>query len=322
MSSLAPGLATATIAQPGLAQVAAPLPQINNSQYFAYNGIIFDELQFEVPENLELAWRTLGGVEDIPSSQGVPAQRVAQTLGVVMSTIKFKASFIGPNAVTKARTLESLQKAQSSGPFQFGARIIQCTIFGLTESYYSINDITYTIELEPTIETTNGSPAAGAAALSSLNTALSAIGSAQITDPQILALTAVPPAISLAKSTNVFGAALSTFQNLSTQFQSATSQLNTLMAAKAGSTLAADTSTFLSAAGLAGSLSTAVQTISSLTGSTGTSVPVAGANLYQLAARYTGDINNVDTIMSANGVTDPFNPGVTSILIPGLLKAL
>jgi len=296
----------------------------SESQQFSYNGITFDWTQFETPANFELAWRTLGGVEDIPASNGVAAQRVAQALGVVMDTIKFEAAFIGPDALTKAMALEALQKAQGSGPFQFGARTIQCTLFALTEKYRNINDITYSVELEPTIETTNGAPAAGNTALTNLSQNLNLI--ATNTDvPALLQLNAtpnLPAAISAASSTNVVGASLATLASVSTTFQAASSDLNTLMAAKQGSVAASDVQTYLSAAGLAGQLATAVSTIGSLTGSSGTSVPVAGANAYQLATRYTGDINNTDTIMSANGITDPFNIVSSSIIIPSVLKSL
>jgi hypothetical protein len=306
------------------ATLPAPQPaSVPQAQQFSYHGITFDWTQFETPENFELAWHALGGVEDIPTSNGQPAQRVAQLLGVVMDTIKFEASFIGPNALTKAQALEALLKAQQSGPFQFGARVIQCTLFNLTEKYRTINDIGYSVVLEPTIETTNGVPPAGSSATTSLSSNLTLISdSPALSNPQIAQLTAVPPAIAAAASTKFPGASLATLQKLSTTFQSAKSQLNTLMAAKQGSIVGSDTTTFLAAAGLAGQLSSAVATIGSFTGSTGTPVAVGGANAYQLAVRYTGDINNADTLMSANGITDPFNLGMSSIFIPSVLKAL
>lgn len=293
----------------------------SSSQQFSYNGISFDWTQFETPENFELEWRTLGGAEDIPSQAGVPAQRVAQTMGVVMSTIKFEASFVGPDALAKAQAMEALQKAQNSGPFQFGARTIQCTLFVFNEKYRNINDITYSVELEPTIETSNGAPANGTSATASLAGTLDAIGST-ILPPALAQLTAVPPAIAAAASTKFPGAALSDLQSLSTTFQSASSQLNTLMSATSGSTLASDTTTFLAAAGLVGQLSSATATISQFTGATGSPVSAAGLNAYQIATQYTGDINNVESIMSANGISDPFNIGTATVIIPSILKAL
>ncbi|MDB5095362.1 MAG: hypothetical protein JWO85_3463 [Candidatus Eremiobacteraeota bacterium] len=307
---IGPTLGAPIAAQPRLA-----------SQKFSYSGIVFDWTQFETPEMFELSWRTLGGVEDIPTSSGQPAQRVAQTLGVVLNTIKFEASFIGPNALTKALAMEALQQAQNSGPFQFGARTIQCTIFAFTEKYRTINDITYDVELEPTIETSKGAPAGGSTATAALKQNLALIANYP-TPPALAQLDAVVPAITAAKNTKFPGAALADLQKLSTTFQSAKSQLNTLMAAKSGSTLAADTTTFLAAAGLVGQLSTAVSTISSFTGATGTKVAVGGLNAYQIATRYTGDINNVETIMSANGIQDPFNIGAKDIVIPAILKAI
>jgi hypothetical protein len=300
---------------------SVPLYQAAAAQAFSYNGITFDWTEFETPENFELAWQTLGGVEPIPSSSGVAAQRVAQTLGVVMETIKFEASFIGPNALTKAQALEALQKAQKSGPFQFGARTIQCTLFHLTEIYRTINDIRYAVELEPTVETTNGAAAAGTPATAALQQNLTDIA-ADPTPPALMELDAVPPAITAAQTTTVAGASLSTLQSLSTTFQSANAQLTTFMETTGTSIVPSDVSNYLSAASLAGSLSTAIATLGSFTGTTGTSVAVSGANAYTLAARYTGDVNNTDAIMSANGITDPFNIGMASIIIPSVLKAL
>jgi len=300
-----------------LAQNSPPQPQA-----FSFNGITFDYTQFEVPENLTLEFEVIGGAEDIPASAGQTAQTVVQTFGAVMKPIKFDASFIGPAALSKALALEVMLQQQSPGTFQFGSRTIQAQLMTLTERYRTINDIGYSVEIQPLIQTTSAASLQQSATLT-LQNQLGAINDTTLVDiPPTDIPASSTAAINLAQSTTVSGASLTQLSTLLSTLTGAAADLQTLAATKSGSTAASDVSEYLAATGLANSMLSASSTLAQFTGGSGQTVSTSGANVYQLAARYTGSIDNAGAIMAANAIEDPFNIGTSTILIPGILNAL
>lgn len=291
------------------------------AQRVSLGNLVFDELRFEVPADLEFTYKTLGGTIDIPQTNGQPAQRVAQTIGVVVGAIKCEAWFIGSDAVSRARQLEAIQANQRVVPFQFGGRSYDVVVFGLSEKYRSINEVAYTLSIEPLVETSSSAPAAGSAATANLQANLTNIATADVSAiPASVIPASVTTAIGAAGSTAVAGASLSDLTSLTSTFSQAQNDLGTVMSSVAGSTDEADVSTFLTAASLNGQLATATATLGTFTGATSTAtVPTNGLDAYRLAARYTGDVQNADAIMQANGITDPFSIGLDNIVIPGIL---
>jgi hypothetical protein len=47
-----------------------------------------------------------------------------------------------------------------------------------------------------------------------------------------------------------------------------------------------------------------------------TTITVAGGNLFRIAAEQLGDATQWNRIASLNGLTDPFLPGITTLIIP------
>ena len=125
----------------------------------------FNELKFEVPENLEINKRTLGGSVEIPQAPGSPAQVATQTLGVIVEPIKIDAWFIGANALDNARKLEAIQLQQIAIPFVFGPLSYSVTVMAFGKKFRSMNEIGYSLDLTPQIETsvTNGGNGDGSA---------------------------------------------------------------------------------------------------------------------------------------------------------------
>lgn len=295
------------------------------AQRFALGTVVFDELAFEVPENLEISRRTLGGSVEIPQTNGKPARRVTQTLGVVVDPIKFEATFLGPQAEEKARKLEAMQLQQRTVAFQFGGRSFDVVIFGLLERYRSVLEITYSVELEPQIETKAGTQA-GSDPTAQLSATLQNIAvtvpptSLNLSLPQIQQ---VKDAQAAAKSTNPATAALSDLQKLQQKLTQYGNVLSIAVASQRASTAAGDIATYLAVTQLKGQIGAAVAMTGMLTGGAGSLlVNPAGLNAYQIAVRYTGTIRNVDAILAANPkITDPFNVGPGPIAIPKTLTS-
>lgn len=296
------------------------MPSVN-AQRFSLGTVIFDELAFEVPENLEITRRTLGGTVEIPQTDGKPAQRVSQTMGVVVDPIKFEATFLGPQAEEKARKLEAMQRQQRTVAFKFGGRSFDVVLTGLVERYRSVLEIGYSVELEPQIETTAGTPSTAVDPNAVLTVHLQQVA---VTVPPVdlsaVQVQQVQSAQSAAGNTDVSKASITDLQALSGKLALASNALTIAMATKRASTASADIAEYLSAMSLRAQMGGAISTIGMLTGGAGSVlVNPAGLNAYQIAVRYTGDIANTAAILAANKLTDPFNVGPGPIAIPKLL---
>lgn len=140
-------------------------------------------------------------------------------------------------------------------------------------------------------------------------------------DPDLLiAVPAIEAAQAACAATDISSASLSDLQALSGALRAAMAALALVMTAKQSSTASNDVAIYLYAAGLWGVMGSAVATLGTFTGAAVVAtVNPNGANAYQLAVRYTGDINNADAIMQANGITDPFAVGAGPIVIPSSL---
>ena len=138
------------------------------------------------------------------------------------------------------------------------------------------------------------------------------------TDPALLvAVPAITAAQTAATNTDLSSATLADLQVLSTALQAAITALGVVMVAKQASTATNDIAIYLYAAGLQGLMASTLVTIGTFTGTTvQPTVSGTGLNAYQLVVRYTGDINNYDDFMSANGLSDPFNIGPGPFVIP------
>jgi hypothetical protein len=291
-------------------------------QSFSLGTKNFDPLRFEVPEGLSFRRKTLGGTAEIPARSGGSAQRVSQTLGVVVDTIKFEAWFVGDDAEDQTRQLEAMQAQQNVLTFAFGTRSFDVVIFDLVETYKSINEIAYAIELEPQFETsaygvvTVNNPGGDLAATFSDIASVPPI-TLPATDPALSKLPTIQAAQAAAGSATPSGMSVSSLVALATTLQAGITAAKALMALKQNSTTTVDVGAYLWAAQLAGKLAACVATMGTATGATlRPQVNPGGMNVHQLAVRYTGDIENTDTILAANGISDPFAVPVGPIVIP------
>jgi len=288
----------------------------------ALGTLVLDCTNFEVPEDLELGDQTLGGVADIPQTDGKPAQRVSQTLGVVPKAIRFDAWFLSDAGQVNADKLRALQKAQAVVRFQRGVRSYDVVIYDVTLKYHSAHEIAYTVELEPLNEAsaTSGTRSSSSRASDHAD-AINALLAAAPADVRLTAsisgtssaltdLAALGPADAVA------------IPDLSARVIAMVAQIDYLQALRgqlAGSTLGTDVSTYLFASQLSGALSTLVASLGRLTGAKSPLASPGGMNLYEFAVYHTGDIGNADAILAANpSVTDPFNLGPAPLAIPGL----
>ncbi len=300
----------------------------NSPQTVSLGTFTFDELRFEVPENLEIIKKTLGGSAEIPQAPGKAAQVVTQTYGVVVEPIKLDAWFIGADALANAQKLEAIQLQQNVVTFTFGTLSFDVTVMSFAKRFRSITEIGYTLELTPQVETsvdsgTSDTASASSALSDSLNNISTAfvdptLPSDSVYNAQAAQITAAQTACANATPSTF---SLTDFQNLSATLLTGMNALSVIMTAKQGSTVSSDVGYYLYAASLRGQMATAVSLIGTFTGSSSTStINPAGLNAYQIAVRYTGDIGNTDAIMQANSLTDPFNLGTAPIVIPSGLN--
>jgi|GEM_PF-3652116 len=285
-------------------------------EIFALGDVVFDAVQFEVPEDLDLAKTTLGGTMEIPQTDGTPAVRASQTLGVVCDRIEFDATLLGLNAEQKAQTLEAMQLQQQVYSFQRAARSYDVTIFAITLKYHSSNEILYHIELEPIAETTAGIASSWPSANSQVSDSEQAIASLIDTAP---ADPNLGPAIESADGVlqdladmdlslgGLTGAAVQSSGILLT-ILAAIDLFQAVVNDYAGATDVTSVTSYLFAKQMIGSLSILSAALGSFTGSKAPMFETNGMDLYTIATRYTGDIRNADAIAAVNGISDPFNP--------------
>lgn len=296
----------------------------NSPQTVSLGTFTFDELRFEVPSDLEIVKKTLGGSAEIPQAPGKPAQVVTQTYGVVVEPIKLEAWFVGADALANARKLEAIQLQQNIVQFTFGSLSFDVTVMSFGKRFRSVNEIGYTLELTPLVETSVDSGKADTASASaSLSDSLDNVSTAFV-DPTLppdatyqSQLPQITAAQAAAANASPSTASLTDLQTLSSTLQIGMAALGVVMAAKQGSTVSSDVSYYLYAASLQAQMAVSVSLIGTFTGASSTStVNPAGMSAYQIAVRYTGDISNTDAIMQANGLSDPFNLGSLPIVIP------
>lgn len=118
-------------------------------QDFSLGGVVLDEQNFEVPQDLKVGLETWMSVHRIPQTSGGTPKIIIQTWGVFPKPIEWEARFLRDKSETKIRKLTGLQITQQVVQFTFGNYSWDVIIAEFEQTYRSRFDIGYRIRLEP-----------------------------------------------------------------------------------------------------------------------------------------------------------------------------
>ena len=118
-------------------------------QDFSVGGVVLDEQNFEVPQDLKVGLETWMSVHRIPQTSGGTPKIIIQTWGVFPKPIEWEARFLRDKSETKIRKLTGLQITQQVVQFTFGNYSWDVIIAEFEQTYRSRFDIGYRIRLEP-----------------------------------------------------------------------------------------------------------------------------------------------------------------------------
>lgn len=282
----------------------------------------------QVPDRLTTPWRTLGTVHDIPQDAGTPARRVGQTFGVVPDQIEFEARFAGDNAQQLVDQIVALQAAQVVVPFAVGSTTYDVLVWRFEPTLEgATNDIHWKVILQPLASrrvTSTSSVPDPSASLDAATLALS--GLLQTPPVDTSALDVLPNLSSVPAQAAALGspanASAASMLSLATTLAAGVVEAAALVQANRGKTLNSNAyATYQWARAAQVAAQNMLTTVRTYTGQQQRLVLPGAMNAYEIAANYTGSVNNVDAIMRVNNISDPFalDP-MTPIAIPNTLS--
>lgn len=293
-------------------------------------------MDFELPERLPF-----GGQQTLRVHRFVGNSRAIDAMGYDPEPIRWSGRFRGPEAISRAKSLEAMAKTGREYPLTCGELAYTVVIAEFVAEQVGAREATYSIRCE--VKTDDAAPAAAA----------ESVGPTEMVGGDFLSASTIAGRIgspSLTSSLSKLGGAIKTVGNFATATKVGLSGvLGPLFAAEDVVSGLIDTaeSALTSASGAAGILGGGraldsaeglLAQLSAMTqsadlyeaagylgridvnvgaiGSSGAAMVVAGADLFRLAKDAYGDATEWDTIARANGLSDPQISGVAEIVLP------
>lgn len=286
----------------------------------------------EVPQSIPV-----GGEQHLSVHELVGGSRVVDAMGRADRAIEWSGWLIGPNAVAREQALDALRISGSQQTLSWGGYRYSVIVRSFTAEYQRFYQIPYRIsceviaDLTQPVSTPSSPPidqqvnadmilAALIADAIADQVLIAAIQAAQVSLALISSFATSPPSAIAALAQTV----LTAQTQVGVLTAGVNAQIGTpssfggVVGPSSGPALIAQTSQIFQLNNLnniSGVLGRVSLNLASVRGSPN-SIAVAGGNLYRIAEQQYGDATAWTAIAKANGLTDPFVQGVSTLIIP------